>query len=549
MPPLPPISPPRSPRARRPLWAAFLAVPVLSCGGGGSGTTTPTAAPPAISIDAPALGFEGPAGPVVVSLTYGGDDLELGSLLLLFDGVDVTADLTMTASAATGTLDCADLGLHTLVASIQNTNGDTADATRDFELVDGDAPPPSTLVYDGVGENSQYGFAVDGIDDVDGDGLADLIVGAPNTEVGGVAFSGRVRVLSGADGAVILELDGAPGEQLGASVAAAGLVDGDLVPDLIAGAPDADVTGVDAGAAYVFSGADGTLIHSFFGLFEGDAFGISVDGAGLVDLDGRADLIVGANTAEPNGPKSGQVRVFSGLDGSELHVFDGAEETDQLGIDVAGVGDLDQDGHDDFAAGAWGEDGLNGDQPSAGAVRVWSGKTGALLWHFHGLSTNDHLGVSVDGAGDVDGDGWPDVIAGQDHSEFVGYDSGAAWVYSGRTGFILQGFTGDSEDDLFGVEVTGLGDVDGDGFADVAVGALGDVGPNGELGAAYVYSGQCGARLFTIRGSPVDPAIGLALSDAGDTDGDGVPELLLGSPFGGLLGDLAGRVLVFDCSL
>ena len=129
--------------------------------------------------------------------------------------------------------------------------------------------------------------------------------------------TGSARVLSGSDGSVLYNFDSdIAGDEFGTSVSGAGDVNGDGTPDLIAGAPRVRINGSDIGRARVLLGIDGSVLYNF----DGEEFGGSVSGAGDVNGDGRADLIVGAARAS-NG--AGRARVLSGFDGSVLYNFDG----------------------------------------------------------------------------------------------------------------------------------------------------------------------------------------------------------------------------------
>ncbi|MBD3297258.1 MAG: hypothetical protein GF341_01270 [candidate division Zixibacteria bacterium] len=167
--------------------------------------------------------------------------------------------------------------------------------------------------------------------------------------------------------------------------------------------------------------------------------------------------------------------------------FDGAAAGDRLGYSVSGAGDVDNDGFDDVIVGAHSAD--PGGLISAGSAYVYSGQTGALLWQFDGAAANDELGRSVSGAGDVDNDGFDDLIVGAYAADPGGLtNAGSAYVYSGQTGALLWQFDGAAAYDYLGVSVSGAGDVDNDGFDDVIVGAsLANPGGNSQAGSAYVY--------------------------------------------------------------
>ncbi|MEE9394638.1 MAG: integrin alpha [Planctomycetota bacterium] len=231
----------------------------------------------------------------------------------------------------------------------------------------------------------------------------------------------------------------------------------------------------------------------------GDRLGFSVSGAGDVNGDGFDDIIVSAPLDDNNGPDSGSARVYSGFDGAILYTFNGDSADDQLGFSVSGAGDVDDDGFDDIIVGAVGDDN-NGS--FSGSARVYSGFDGTILYTFNGDSADDQLGFSVSGAGDVNGDGFDDLIAGAWLDDNNAFSSGSARVYSGFDGAILCTFNGDSGGDLLGVSVSGAGDVNGDGFDDLIAGAWLDDNTGASSGSARVFS-VCGQQLY---GSGIDPA-------------------------------------------
>ncbi len=264
---------------------------------------------------------------------------------------------------------------------------------------------------------------------MDQDGYADVIVGAPFDD-NNASNSGSARVLSGKDGSALYTFNGdAAGYLFGSSVSGAGDVNQDGHDDVIVGANFDDTNGDNSGIARVFSGKDGAVLYTFNGDAANDLFGNSVSEAGDVNQDGYADVIIGANRADPNGESSGIARVYSGKNGTVLHTFNGDSENDLLGASVSVAGDLNQDGYVDLAAGAPGDDN-NGN--NSGSVRVYSGKDGAVLYTFNGDPGGDAFGFSISGAGDVNQDGYADVIVGAYLDDNNGTSSGSARVLSGK---------------------------------------------------------------------------------------------------------------------
>ncbi|MEL6615521.1 MAG: integrin alpha, partial [Bacteroidota bacterium] len=237
-------------------------------------------------------------------------------------------------------------------------------------------------------------------------------------------------------------------------------------------------------------------------------FGQAVSGVGDVDGDGRGDFVVGSLDDPGASPSSaGRAYVFSGATGALLHtlVSPNEESNGLFGSSVSGAGDVDSDGRDDIIVGAEFED--PGASPSAaGRAYVFSGATGALLFTL--MSPNEEqsglFGSSVSGAGDVDGDGRADIAVGA-RFEDPGASPGAAgrvYVFSSATGGVLYTLVSPNEETsgAFGGSVSRSEDVDGDGREDIVVGARSeDPGASPSgAGRAYVFSGATGALLFTL---------------------------------------------------
>ena len=405
--------------------------------------------------------------------------------------------------------------------------------------------------FDGVNSHQNLGRTVAGAEDVDGDGVPDLMVGTPVSSPGGRPYAGTVLVFSGATGGLLHRFDGQNGhDHLGSSIAGAGDLDGDGLADLIVGVAEADPFGLpDAGTTLVISGSSGTPLHSLHGGAMGDKFGKAVANAGDVDGDGVNDLIVGAPMRNVGVYTwAGSAYVYSGATGLLIHQFDGAAFGGFFGESVAGAGDVDGDGLADLVVGAWFTD--PGGKPEAGSVFVYSGATGNLLHRFDGFAMGDRLGTSVAGAGDFDGDGSPDVVAGAYRaSPFVLPAPGSAYVFSGTTGALLAQFDGESNLDWFGYRVGNAGDVNGDGLTDLIVSGKENTLLNGPTyaGTAFVYSGSSGDLLCRFDGTASGERMGTSVACAGDLDGDGLDDLIVGAEGadpGGLSG--AGSAHVFS---
>ncbi|MEM9041320.1 MAG: FG-GAP-like repeat-containing protein, partial [Actinomycetota bacterium] len=436
-----------------------------------------------------------------------------------------------------------------------NVDGDPRDALdsdRDGQpdYLDIDAGRSATPVVDeqkisdtsggltaALADIDNFGGSVAAIGDIDGDGVTDLAVGAERDDDGG-SDRGAVYVLRmNTDGTVKAEqkishtVGGGPGlddnDQFGGSVAGIGDIDGDGIGDLAVGAVFDDDEDFNAGAAYVvFLNADGSAkghqkISDTVGglstdLGSSNYFGDAVAGIGDLDGDGINDLVVGASRDNAGGTARGAVIVlFLNSDGtvkaeqpiaeSTGGLSTGLDDADQFGASIADLGDIDGDGRPDIAVSAHGDDdggnlrgavyvlqlNANGTVKAEQKISDTSGGFATTL------GNEDRFGSSLAGIGDLDGDGTPDLAIGADQDDDGDTNTGAVYLVTlGTDGTVLSeqklsdtsgGLTGPFNGfDVFGASVAGLGDLDGDGTLDLAVGALGDDDGGSDRGAVYV---------------------------------------------------------------
>lgn len=387
----------------------------------------------------------------------------------------------------------------------------------------------------------RYGASVSGAGDVNNDGHPDYIVGAPDADPNGLVDAGSVFVRSGADDSVLYRFDGeAAGDRLGASVVGPGDANRDGFPDILAGAPHRENAGMaEAGAAYLLSGIDGSLLHRWQGQRAYDHLGASVGWADDTDRDGYFDLLLGAPDADPLSVRdAGSAYLVHGATGAILHRFDGAAAGDRLGFAVSGADDIDRDGFPDILIGA------PGALAEAGAVYLYDGPTAALAGSFFGQQAGDHFGASLAALGDIDRDGYPDILVGAPHASPNGVPgAGSATAFAtvswfGWRGEVIHHWDGSVQHEKLGWAVAGPGDVNGDFWPDLLIGATGAAGSKGRVG---LYSGQDGYRLAKFVGSkPVDRA-GIALGKVGSWNRWGFVDLLIGN-VAGVSADGKGRV-------
>ena len=393
---------------------------------------------------------------------------------------------------------------------------------------------PVKIIHEWRGEaaGDQFGWIARNIGDVDGDGVNDVVTSAP-THGAKASNAGRIYVYSGRSGALLWTADGDPGDQLGTGVEAAGDTNRDGIPDVVASGP------AGAGVGRIYSGRDGRVLQAFRSADVDEAFGNHISGAGDVDGDGYADVIVGSPGKEGESKVPGHAYVYSGRDGSLLLTLSGDRAGDAFGSTVAGYSDATQH---------WLVVGAPGAGPTHhGRAFVYDGVSGRPKFIIEADATGNMLGyMFVSLPGDMDGDGISEIYASDWTNEARGPSSGRIYVHSGRTGKRLFALTGETAGDGFGTSPSMAGDVDGDGRADLIVGAwqYGKAAISG--GRAYLHSGKDGRliRTFTCR-TPGD-TFGFDAVGMGDVDGDGSADLLITSGWSGVNGHHAGRVFLIS---
>ncbi len=405
-----------------------------------------------------------------------------------------------------------------------------------------DPPPPdwskpfleedAVILHEWRGENAndQFGWVADDAGDVDGDGVNDVVTSAPFWQKEGKP-AGRVYVYSGKTGELLAKHEGEPGDLLGMSVTGLGDLTGDGLAEYAAGAPQPN-TG--AGEVVVWMGGSHEELGSFDGVNPGDRFGREVAGCGDFDRDGVPDLLVAAPGFDA---VAGRVYRISGKTGDRVDHFDGGPG-ENLGSVIAG----DFDGESPLMVlGA-----MNAGEGRRGEVRVYRGLEPELAFTLRAHEKNVNFGrffASV--FGDADGDGVPDVYCVDFESNAGGPSSGEVVVVSGADGAELHRFVGQDGEGL-GIGNAVAGDYDGDGHADLVIGAWVNSEQAPSAGKVYLRSGKTGEVLRTWTCVTANDTFGFDATLLGDVDGDGRPDYLFTSAWSGVNGAKSGRVFVMS---
>jgi FG-GAP repeat len=412
------------------------------------------------------------------------------------------------------------------------------------------------IIYTGaaIGDNAGYCAAPAG--DVNGDGFSDVIF-STTTFTNGQTNEGKIFAIYGL--ARGLNIGGTRDVQLeknqanasmGSSVASAGDINGDGFNDVIVGVPAFDNTFTDEGAAFLYLGsATGLSATSSWAAYGGKVnakFGSCVSSAGDVNGDGYNDVLISAPQFDGvAGVKSGVVRVYTGaaagLSTVPIWIKEGSAANSNFGSSAATLGDINIDGYSDIVIGAENYTGTSTiEAAEGGAFAFYGSSTGPSIsadWQAEGNQANAHFGRSVAGAGDVNGDGYCDVIIGAPDFDQGFTDNGKAFVYNGSLTGINTAtswtFAGAKASAFFGNSVSCAGDVNADAFFDVAIGSYGYSPVAIPMGRFQIFHGKAtglnATANFTVDGVQNNAQFGFSVSSAGDVNGDGYSDVIVGA--------------------
>ncbi len=509
---------------------------------------------------------------VIVGAPYndnGGTDA--GRVYIYFGGasMDNTAEVILTGAVAEDYFgysvstagDVNGDGYTDIIVGASNNDAGGTNAGRAYIYFGGiSMDNTADVILTGAAAADNFGNSVFTAGDVNGDGYSDVIVGAPFNDAGGTD-AGRAYIYFGGssmDNTADLILTGsAGGDNFGYSVSTAGDVNEDGYADVIVGAPGNDAGGSNTGRAYIYfggAGMDNIADLIMTGAAAGDVFGYSVSTAGDVNGDSFDDVIVSAYQNDHGGLDAGRAYIYyggEGMDNTADLIMTGAAAGDNFGYSVSTAGDVNGDGYTNVIVGAPYNDAGGTD---AGSAYVYTNSlTGTDIpdEFFTGAAAGDNFGISVSTAGDVNGDGYTDMIVGAQYNDAGGTDAGRAFIYFG--GLSMDNIadvilTGTAIEDYFGYSVSTAGDVNGDGYSDVIVGAYANDAGGGSAGRAYIYFG--GASMdntadVIMTGETVGDFLGFSVSTAGDVNGDGYSDVIVGAYQNDAGGTNAGRAYVY----
>lgn len=414
-------------------------------------------------------------------------------------------------------------------------------------------------------DSTLFGASVASAGDVNGDGFTDVIVGVPSYN-NGQDREGRAYVYLGSASGLkplpawtfesnLVECE------LGWSVASAGDVNKDGFDDILVASEFCGVVDRE-GRVYLFLGSASGPSATYDWMLQGsgseESLGWSIASAGDVNKDGYADVIIGAPWASYPQGHEGRAYVFygsaSGLAATADWIAESNVAWSDFGSSVASAGDINGDGYSDVIIG---HQGMSNPENWEGRAYVYLGSASGLAaspaWMYESNLAESWLGESVASAGDVNKDGYDDVIVGAPWASYPQGDQGRAYIFYGSSSGLASTADWITGSDVawssFGSSVASAGDVNDDGYDDVLVGAhFYSQGENYE-GLAFLYygspSGLKAAPVHTTGGNQNDAQLGYSVASAGDVNGDGISDIIVGIPWfdGGQLNE--GRAVVY----
>ncbi|MGB4772141.1 MAG: VCBS repeat-containing protein [Chitinophagaceae bacterium] len=391
------------------------------------------------------------------------------------------------------------------------------------------------------------GYYLSPAGDVNGDGYSDVLVSVYNN-VFGVSKDGRVQLFlgtgNGIGSAAAWTSEGKGGTNYGESIGSAGDVNGDGYFDVVVGAPRFSNGEENEGAVFVYYGSPSGLDTNPSWIMEGNQanafFGASVSTAGDVNKDGYADVVVGASYYDDGETNEGKIFVYlgsaSGLGKTPYFTAQSDQVNAFFGKSVSSAGDVNHDGFGDIVVGAPGYDhGQTNEGRAYLYLGTYGGMTQAPAWTGESNQADASFGNSVACAGDLNGDGFSDVVVGANRFDDKMSNVGKLYVYMGSAnGFSLYPdwtMTGNQIDGNLGISVNAAGDINGDGYGELIAGAYSN-NVQDPVGNVFIYYGsRTGVSTSSIilnKQNYPGVNLGLSVATAGDINGDGYADIMAG---------------------
>jgi hypothetical protein len=391
------------------------------------------------------------------------------------------------------------------------------------------------------------GYYLSPAGDVNGDGYSDVLVSVYNN-VFGVSKDGRVQLFlgtgNGIGSAAAWTSEGKGGTNYGESIGSAGDVNGDGYFDVVVGAPRFSNGEENEGAVFVYYGSPSGLDTNPSWIMEGNQanafFGASVSTAGDVNKDGYADVVVGASYYDDGETNEGKVFVYLGSASGLAKTPYFTAQSDQVnaffGKSVSSAGDVNHDGFGDIVVGAPGYDhGQLNEGRAYLYLGTYGGMTQAPAWTGESNQADASFGNSVACAGDLNGDGFSDVVVGANRFDDKMSNVGKLYVYMGSAnGFSLYPdwtMTGNQIDGNLGISVNAAGDINGDGYGELIAGAYSN-NVQDPVGNVFIYygsrTGVSSKNIILNKQNYPGVNLGLSVATAGDINGDGYADIMAG---------------------
>ena len=403
---------------------------------------------------------------------------------------------------------------------------------------------------DGSRDNQLWGVQLMLVDDLSGDGITDIVVIEPNYSSHGLVENGRIMVINGAGGGILWVHGGDVSYQhCGEKVTVAPDINNDGISEICIGAPQASTNGLfQNGFVRMLSGNWGYTLWTIHGDDNAQSFGNKLHCDFDLNRDGFSDLVVVSHQAHSNGlVRNGLMQAIDTTNGASIWRTTGSASHEVLGDRFMMVPDLDADGVRDLLVSS--PEAFTNGLFWNGWAGAFSGASGTPIWRIDGASSNENLGQHFTFVDDIDGDGTPDAISGSPNASVAGLiENGELMAISGQSGTMLWVVTGTDNYGRLGNRLLTLGDASGDGLSDfVALSSDADADGLVDAGTIQGFDASSGAVLWRIDGLAAGDHLGDRALNPGDLNADGIDDLIVSSPFADSALANTGSLTALDC--